>query len=385
MSPARSRLRWFTARARLPPSPPPSPHLPRKYIFWRWGSARGRPAFPPPASLSSIPKIKPCSSPPGCVPPPFPGADTHRSAGSGAGRLRRTNPALSAAGRAQCGACSPRAPALESATVCAPGKQGRGAGGGRVLCCLPGSLAARCHPVPAAPAPAPSHRPAPLSPGFDSFFWLFSRPASLLQISSTFARVLSDTKRLRCVSLGRNKQEIWAALAASMWLGHKCCQLVGLNFGMCPPRFLLEESASGTLLLRGCSVQLPKRSALGGISLARMNGMIFFCQQGRRACGHREEEEVEKCCAGESTQQICSLQNKTAAAAALFGHPCACRVPPACWGGQSSFVRTGGCLQPRAAPGCFPREWKLIGVKHAGCVPGGGRASPACRCEHGAG
>lgn len=152
--PARSRLRWFTAQARLPPSPP----LPLNTFF----------------SLSSIPKIKPCSSPLGVrSPPPFPGADTHRSAGTGAGRLRRTNPALSAAGRAQCGACSPRAPALQSATVCAPGKQGRGAGGSRVLCCLPGSLAARCHPVPAAPAPAPSRQPAPLSPGFDSFLIAF--------------------------------------------------------------------------------------------------------------------------------------------------------------------------------------------------------------------
>lgn len=158
MSPARSRLRWFTARARLPPSPPPSPHLPRKYIFWRWGSARGRPAFPPPASLSSIPKIKPCSSPPGCVPPPFPGADTHRSAGSGAGRLRRTNPALSAAGRAQCGACSPRAPALESATVCAPGKQGRGAGGG------PGALLFARLPHRKVPPGASCARAGPLSP-----------------------------------------------------------------------------------------------------------------------------------------------------------------------------------------------------------------------------
>lgn len=48
--PARSRLRWFTARARLPPSPP----LPLNTFF----------------SLSSIPKIKPCSSPLGVRSPP---------------------------------------------------------------------------------------------------------------------------------------------------------------------------------------------------------------------------------------------------------------------------------------------------------------------------
>lgn len=81
-------------------------------------------------------------------------------------------------------------------------------------------------------------------------------------------------------------------------------------------------------------------------------------------------------CGGESTRQICSLQDKTAAAA-LFGHPCVCRVPPARWGGRSSFVRTRGCLQPRVAPGCFPREWELVGVQQTrGLRAGERRASP---------